>query len=676
MTAENGAATSTADSMRIEALFRALRLLSADLEPQELLRSTLHAAVSLYRAQAASIWVRTAGKVALRIAGAQGLTGSLAEGAERLGHRDGLVDMATLAEDRIRDIADTGTIAPLAEAYAAAGIGTVLVLPLVAHAELIGALVLYGADGRRWSPADLDLAPMFARQLASVVAGALLLADARSDTARLRAIQDLSWRLNRIQDMTGIGEAIVAEADKLIDHDTIRVYRVDVETGMCEPIAFQGEFFGIGRPSAEQLRVRIGDGVTGWVAAHSQTVRLADAANDARGRLVGNSRGVESMLAVPIAWEARVMGVVVVSREGFDHFSDGDQRMLEVFAGYAAQSMVRSEALAALEHQRLELANRLDRQHRLLEINERLLATLEPTSVLGLIADSLGALIAFDSLAIYRLDREAGVRRAMIVRDPDANAIFAHAPSIDSGINGWAIARAQSVLTNEAHLDPRAMQIPGTPVTPESLIVCPLLADTVTVGTLNVARLGPDRQRFSPDEFELVRLFATQASIAMRNAEAHGAVRVAAEHDPLTGLRNRGAFARDTVAAVDRGLPFALLSLDLDHFKAFNDTLGHQAGDDLLQRIGDALREAVRGSDLAYRQGGDEFALIVPGATRAAAAEIAGRVQAAIMRAGVEGAPVVGASVGIALFPDDARSATDLVALADRAMYAAKRNPA
>jgi hypothetical protein len=109
----------------------------------------------------------------------------------------------------------------------------------------------------------------------------------------LTAIQDLSARLNRMQDIEGIGEAIVSEADRLIAHDTIRVYRVDHVAQTCEPVAFQGQFMGIGRPSTEMLRVRIGEGLTGWVALHNCSIRLGDAASDPRGMQVGQSRGAD-----------------------------------------------------------------------------------------------------------------------------------------------------------------------------------------------------------------------------------------------------------------------------------------------------------------------------------------------------------------------------------------------
>src|SRR4029078_12867146 len=148
-------------------------------------------------------------------------------------------------------------------------------------------------------------------------------------------------------------------------------------------------------------------------------------------------------------------------------------------------------------------------------------------------------------------------------------------------------------------------------------------------GALNVGRRGEEDAHFSQNEFELVQLFAGQASLALENAEVHGAVTVRAEHDALTGLRNHGSFQRElgqTVAAAEGG-SFALLMLDLDSFKGFNDTCGHPAGDALLAGVGDAMRSATRSGDALYRYGGDEFAVILPGATRVDAFEVVERIR-------------------------------------------------
>ncbi len=122
--------------------------------------------------------------------------------------------------------------------------------------------------------------------------------------------------LNRLHDQVEIGEAIVAEIRGLFASDTARVYRVDQASAMCEPIAFGGTFLGSTDPAAEVLRVPIGTGLTGWVAAHNTAVRVADVTSDPRGLVVGPDQVPESMLVAPMSFEDVVRGVVVVQQEG------------------------------------------------------------------------------------------------------------------------------------------------------------------------------------------------------------------------------------------------------------------------------------------------------------------------------------------------------------------------
>ena len=116
----------------------------------------------------------------------------------------------------------------------------------------------------------------------------------------------------------------------------------------------------------------------------------------------------------------------------------------------------------------------------------------------------------------------------------------------------------------------------------------------------------------------------------MQNAQTHREVRVRAEQDALTGLRNHGAFQRELGAAVEAGRPFALLMLDLDDFKRFNDAKGHPAGDGLLVEIATVMARATRESDRLYRYGGDEFAAVLPGADRVVAHEVAERIRRSV----------------------------------------------
>jgi diguanylate cyclase (GGDEF)-like protein len=150
-------------------------------------------------------------------------------------------------------------------------------------------------------------------------------------------------------------------------------------------------------------------------------------------------------------------------------------------------------------------------------------------------------------------------------------------------------------------------------------------------------------------------------------------------HDPLTGLPNRrlftGELSRSLARAVRHAQPLALLLLDVDHFKDINDTHGHAVGDAVLCKIGRCLKQAVRAEDLVARLGGDEFAVLLENVVHAADAAST----AATLLAAVEGIRVatrtplnVTASIGIAMFPDDATSAAKLERRADAAMYLAK----
>lgn len=212
-----------------------------------------------------------------------------------------------------------------------------------------------------------------------------------------------------------------------------------------------------------------------------------------------------------------------------------------------------------------------------------------------------------------------------------------------------------------------------------SALCVPMMAQGEALGVLHVA--VPENGRpFSKAQQRLATTFAERVGLALANLKLREQLRSQSVRDALTGLYNRRymeeSLEREIRRAARNEKPVAAIMVDLDHFKRFNDTFGHEAGDMLLREFGNIARSYVRKEDIACRYGGEEFLIILPDAPMDIATMRAEEIREAVKRLELKssGRPIgmVTASIGVAMFPEHAQAVDTLVKAADTALYEAK----
>ena len=537
-------------------------------------------------------------------------------------------------------------------------------------------LVIERRRSEPFSDEDLAVARVTARQLASKVTTRLGPRPI-AWSAQLEAVQSVAAQLTRLTDVKEVSAALCSQTQRVVAFDNARVYVLNGDGRTLEPVAFRPHAREYHGESASDLRVTVGEGITGWVALTGQQLIVDDAANHPRAVQVPGSAELleESMLLAPLRSESRVIGVVVLSRLGIARFSDDELRLLGVLADQAAVAIENARLLSERDRHVAEL-------QALLDIADAGDGATDERDLAKVLAAKLRGAAQMDACLISRWDAESG-RLAPIgadgrpligpERDLGAHRTLRHVLMHDEP--AWLDPSVENL--DPAELS-RLHQLGGA-----AAMLLPLTTGGRVAGVLEFISETSGR-RFSDGESKLLRAMANQAASALENARLLRQLRDAAETDLVTGVyshRHLQDRVRQETARAARGhAPLSVLMIDLDDFKRINDEHGHLAGDRVLRAIAGALRAAVRTSDVVARYGGDEFVVLMPDTDESEARRVAERAEAAVaslVHPMADGSAVrVTCSLGLSLHPRDGRSGKALLRAADAAMYTHKRSRA
>jgi diguanylate cyclase (GGDEF)-like protein/PAS domain S-box-containing protein len=241
----------------------------------------------------------------------------------------------------------------------------------------------------------------------------------------------------------------------------------------------------------------------------------------------------------------------------------------------------------------------------------------------------------------------------------------------------WALRRARVHSVEPGSASPFCRHVSSAET--EAYVCLPLLAQGEMLGVWHLRR-HPGSGAFPENQQQLAQAVGDSIALALSNLRLRETLRQQSIRDPLTGLFNRRyleeSLTRELSRATRAGQPVSVILLDLDHFKRFNDTFGHAAGDHLLRELAKILQAHIRLSDIACRFGGEEFTLILPEASLEIAQQRAETLRRKVseLRLQYEGQPLgdVTLSLGVAAFPQHGRRNDDLLRSADEALYRAK----
>ncbi|HEX7950571.1 MAG TPA: diguanylate cyclase [Candidatus Limnocylindrales bacterium] len=550
-----------------------------------------------------------------------------------------------------------------------------MVAPLIHHGRVIGALSAVTQQERAWTSTDISFISTLATHAAIALSNAELLEQTETRAAQLEMLQAASARMSRAGTVEQIGRTVVEETGRIIDYHNARVYLIEPPDRVV-PIAFEGSVGAYERVDMALLHTRVGEGFTGWVAEHGEALLVNDANSDPRGRSIPGTDDVdESMLVVPMRYDAVTIGVITLSKLGLNGFGPEDLRLLTILADQAATAVESARLLRRTQ----DLAQEL---RRLLDMSADLSTSLDPRQVADLIAGHMARAMDVDECAISYWDRPAGRVESLGYYPPLSSGELEPYFDISRYPTTRRVLEQQEMIFLDAD-DPTADKAEVELLRAEghrALAMLPLVAKGQSIALAEL--FSTSAITWNAELIELVRSMANEAAMALENARLYEDARKLADRDPLTGFFNHrflhDRLGEEVVRTQRARHPLSVLMLDLDDFKLVNDTFGHLFGDRVLTWTAELIRSTLRASDIPARYGGDEFAIILPETDADEARRAAERILEAFRQhafVGEQRGPVpIGLSIGVATYPADGRYATDLIVAADSALYRVKRD--
>ena len=313
--------------------------------------------------------------------------------------------------------------------------------------------------------------------------------------------------------------------------------------------------------------------------------------------------------------------------------------------------------------------------HTLFELSQELGNSLSLDETLSLVAIRLRKLTPYDSIVVFV--RKGDLLAPEFVSGDNFRLLSSLEIPVGEGLCGWVAQNSKPIVNGNPAVEPGYAADPKGITELRSALAVPLVGVSGLVGVLALYQIEADA--FTSDHLRILQVITSKVALSIENALKYRQAENSATNDYLTGLPNARALSMHLDQEIARCMredsSVAVMVCDLDGFKQINDRYGHLEGDKTLKVFANLLREVCRPYDYVARMGGDEFVILAPKMTRDAVKEKAILLSTLAQRAGrqVCGQDLLSLSLGAAFYPQDGLDTEELLAEADRNMYAAKQ---
>jgi len=486
--------------------------------------------------------------------------------------------------------------------------------------------------------------------------------DGTSVGARYRVLLDVGRTLAATLNSQDVYSAIYRESARVIEAARFYVSLYDPVRDLAT-IVFWADRGGV---RSGDVRYR---GSDSEVLSSREARLVTDRGDEGSAPWLSADEGDEtrSSISAPMIHKGRLVGALAAHSDAPNAYGEEDLALLQGIADIAAVAIDNAHTVEELDRRRME-AEQVE------EIGRALAGSLDPKEVLGLVISAVLDVINVDGAGVWLCDDPSGMVARVAASGGEIALPAGLAWDLTGGLADQLIDAKKPVLVDDLAASPMVPDHLREYLEAGSGMGVPLVVGGATAGILTAGSRDP--RNFTPDDTAVLQRLAAQASVALENARLHSNLQALSLTDPLTGLPNRRRLQMHLdkeVAAARRGRPLVVVVFDIDDFKAYNDTLGHVAGDDILRAFAQILDDTNRAMNLVVRYGGDEFISILSDSDRTGAQLYVDRLRERVAVDPIMSPLGISVSIGIAEFDSGSmRTMEDLIKVADAEMYRAK----